>query len=119
MLGDFGSIMKLLGNRDKIQAEVAKLQESLGTLTAEGNAGGGLVTVRVNGRMEVLTCRLLDDALNLNDRAALEDLIVEATNSALAKARAIVAGESQKMAQTLGIPANLMKEFGGGLPGLG
>jgi len=119
MFGDFGSLMKLLGNRDKIQAEVAKLQGTLAGLTAEGEAGGGLVTVRVNGKMDVLSCHVRDDALASGGAAAVGDLVVAATNAALTKARALVAAESQKMAQALGLPPNLIKEFGGMVPGLG
>ena len=117
MLGDFGSIMKLLGNRDKIQAEFVRFKDSLGTITADGDAGGGLVTVRVNGRMEVLSCHLRDGAPVGGDPAALADLIVSATNVALAKARVLVADEAQKVARGLDIPPALMKQLGG-LPGL-
>ena len=116
MLGDFGSIMKLLGNRDKIQAEFVRFKDSLGAITAEGDAGG-LVTVRVNGRMEVLSCHLRDAAPVGGDPAALADLIVSATNVALAKARVLVADEAQKVARGLDIPPALMKQLGG-LPGL-
>ena len=112
MLGDIGSIMKLLGNRDKIQAEFGKFKDSLGGLTAEGDAGGGLVAVRVNGRMEVVSCRLREGAPFAGDPVALADLIVAATNVALVKARILVADEAQKVAQGLGIPPGLITEFG-------
>ncbi len=117
MLGDFGSIMKLLGNRDKISAEFVRFKDSLGAITADGDAGGGLVTVRVNGRMEVMSCRLRDGAPVGGDPAALADLVVAATNVALAAARVLVADEAQKVARGLDIPPSLMKQLGG-LPGL-
>ena len=43
-----------------MQEEMQKFQQNLGQITAEGDAGGGVVKVRVNGRMEVLSCQLLD-----------------------------------------------------------
>lgn len=114
MFGDMGAILKLLGNRDKIVAEFAKFKDSLGTITADGDAGGGLVTVRANGRMEVVSCHLRDGAPVGGDLAAL---VVAATNVALAKARVLVADAAQKVAGGLDIPPALMKQMGG-LPGL-
>ena len=113
MFGEFGSIMKLLGNRDKLQSEAAKLQATLSAQSAEADAGGGLVTVRVSGKLEVLSCRVRPDALSLNDPAALEAMVVAATNAALAKARVLVAAETQAMAQGLGLPESLTKQFSG------
>ena len=119
MFGDFGSLMKLLGNKAKVQAEMAKLQEMTLQIVGEGISGGGMVTVRVNGRMEMLACRVRDDAAQLTDRTALDGLIVAATNLAVGQARERLAAETQKMAESLGVPASLMSQFGGGIPGLG
>jgi nucleoid-associated protein EbfC len=60
--------------------------------------------------------RISEDALKLNDREMLEDLVAAATNQALTKVRAQLAEESQKMAANLGLPPGML---GGGLPGLG
>jgi DNA-binding protein YbaB len=70
-----GQIASLLGNLPKLQEEMAKFQQRVGQITAEGDAGAGMVRVRVNGRMEMLGCTLSDEALRLNDREMLEDLI--------------------------------------------
>jgi DNA-binding YbaB/EbfC family protein len=110
-----GDLLKLLGNRGKIQEEAQKLNASLGQLTAEATSGAGYVTVKVNARSEVLAVRISDEALKLNDREMLEDLIAAATNQALAKAREMFAAESAKMATNLGLPPGLL---GGGFPGL-
>ena len=117
MFGDMGAILKMLGNRDKILAEFAKFKDSLGTITADGDAGGGLVTVRANGRMEVVSCHLREGSPVGGDHAALAELVVAATNSALAKARVLVAEAATKVAGGLDIPPALMKQLGG-LPGL-
>src|SRR5258707_7745804 len=63
--------------------EMDRIHHSLDELAAEGNAGGGMVRVRVNGRMEVLACVLSDEVLGMNDREMLEDLICAATNQVL------------------------------------
>jgi len=111
MLGELGAVMKLLGNRDKMQTEIAKLAETTGRIVGDGSAGG-YVSVRVNGRMEVLAVQIADHT-PMGDRKLLEDLIVAATNIALTSARSQVAAETQKMAAGLGLPASML----GGLPG--
>src|SRR5262245_50722315 len=111
-LGQLGQFAGLLGQLPKIREEVDKLQQRLPQLVADGDAGGGMVRVRANGKMEIVACTLTDDALKLNDREMLEDLIRAAVNQALAKARQQVAEETSKMAAGLGLPPGL------GLPGL-
>jgi len=116
MFKEMGAFMNLLKNQGKIQEEVQKFQASVGNITAEASSGAGYVTVKVNGRFEVLSVRISEDALKLNDREMLEDLIAAATNQALTKVRAQLAEESAKMASNLGLPPGML---GGGLPGLG
>lgn len=116
MFKGLGAMMNLLGNGGKIQEEMQKFQEQVGKITAEATSGGGYVTVKVSGKMEVLGVRISEDALKLNDREVLEDLIAAATNQALAKVREQLAAESQKMAANIGLPPGML---GGGLPGFG
>jgi hypothetical protein len=117
MFSEIGAMMKLLGNKGQIAEEMQKFQASVGQITAEANAGGGMVTVKVNGRMEVLSCTIAEDAMKLNDREMLEDLMVAATNQALGKVREQLAAESAKMASVMGLPPGMLG--GGGLPGMG
>jgi DNA-binding YbaB/EbfC family protein len=107
-LSQFAGLMR---NLPRIQEEVGKFQQKLAQLVAVGDAGAGMVTVTVNGRMEVLRCSLSDEALTLNDREMLEDLIRAATNQALEKVRELVQEETGKMASGLGLPPGI------GLPG--
>jgi DNA-binding YbaB/EbfC family protein len=108
-LGQFAGLMRQL---PRIKEEMERLQERLGQLSAEGDAGGGMVRVRVNGRMEVLSCSLSDEVMQLNDREMLEDLIRAATNQALERIRKQVAEETGKMAAGFGLPPGM------GLPGM-
>ncbi len=114
MFGDFGAIMKLLGNREKLAAEAEKLKASVAAITAEGTAGGGgMVRVTVGGDMAVRRVQLAESALAMQDRSALEDLILSATNQALSGAKAQVAAETQKLATSLGLPAGLLANIPG------
>ena len=87
MFEKLGAIANLLGNRSKIQEEIQKFQAQIGTITAESTAGAGYVTVKVNGRMEIQNVRISEEAMALNDREMLEDLVAAATNMALLKVR--------------------------------
>src|SRR5262245_32446711 len=100
-LGQLASLFKQL---PKIKEEMEKFQRCLGQITAEGDAGGGMVKTKVNGRMELLSCTLSDEATKLNDREMLEDLIISAVNQAMQKVRQQTAEEAGKMATGLGLP---------------
>jgi DNA-binding YbaB/EbfC family protein len=113
MLKGLGQLASLMKNAGKIREEMEKLQQRLGQLTAEGDAGGGMVKVKANGNLEILSCRISDECMKLNDREMLEDLTRAAVNQALARARQLAAEETGKMATSLGLPAGM------NLPGLG
>jgi DNA-binding YbaB/EbfC family protein len=112
MFKEMGQIANLMQQLPRIRAEMEKLQERMGQLVAEGDAGAGMVKVRVNGRYEVLAVQLNDEAIKMNDREMLEDLIRAATNQSIVKVRQLIADETGKMATGLGIPAGMA------LPGL-
>lgn len=116
MFKEIGMLTSLLGKGNKITEEIAKFQQQLPSITAEATAGAGYVTVKVNGQFTVLSVRISDEAMALNDREMLETFIAAATNQAMAKARELVAQETQKMAQAVGLPPGML---GGGIPGLG
>ena len=113
MFKELGQMASLFRQLPKIKEEVEKLQQKLGQVTAEGTAGGDLVTVKVNGRNEVLSCRLSDEAMKGNDRELLEDMIKAAVNQALERVKHSVAEETSKMATGLGLPPGM------GMPGIG
>lgn len=112
MFKEIGQLAGLLKQLPKIKEEMERLQQRLGQITADGDAGAGMVRVRVNGRLEVLSCTIGEEAMRLNDREMLEDLIVAAVNQAMNKARHQAAEETGKMATALGLPPGI------NLPGL-
>ena len=112
MFKGIGQLAGLMGQLPRIREEMEKLQQRLPQLTAEGDAGAGMVKVRVNGRLEMIACVLSDEVMGSGDREMLEDLIRAATNQAIAKVRELIAEETGKMAGNLGLPPGM------GLPGL-
>jgi len=112
MFKEIGQMFGMLKNLPKLKAQMEEFQQKLGSIVAEATSGGGLVTAKANGRMELVGCTISDDALKLNDREMLEDLVTSAVNQAMAKVRQQVAEETQKMAGGLGLPPGM------GLPGV-
>ena len=86
-----------------MQGKFKEVQGELAGLTVSGESGGGIVTVRVNGKQEVLDIEIAREAIDNPDKDMLETLLVAACNDALQKAR--------EQAETL------MKEKTGGLLG--
>jgi DNA-binding YbaB/EbfC family protein len=113
MFKEIGQLAGLMKQLPKIREEMESFQARLGQITAEGDAGGGMVKVKVNGRMEVLSCAISDEVMRGGDREVLEDLIRGAVNQALTKVRQQTADEAGKVASGLGLPAGL------NLPGIG
>lgn len=113
MFRGMGQLAGLMRNLPKIQEQMAQMQENLGKLIVEGDAGAGMVKVRCNGRMEIVGVTLTDEALK--DREVLEELVRSAVNQALAKAKQAAADETGKMVGELGgaLPPGLK------LPGMG
>jgi DNA-binding YbaB/EbfC family protein len=103
MFEKLGQIASMMKNLPKMQEEMGKLQSRIAQITAEGEAGGGMVKAKVNGHMEVLACIISDEAMK--DKELLEDLVRSAINQAMQKAKQTVAEETSKMALGLGLPA--------------
>ena len=97
MLGD---IMK---QAQKMQEQLAKVQEEAANKIVEASAGGGMVTVTANGRQEVLSVKIERDVVNPDDIEMLQDLIVASTNEALKKGRDMLADEMKSMTGGLGM----------------
>jgi DNA-binding YbaB/EbfC family protein len=111
--GNIGQLAKIMGQIPRLKEEAERMQERLDQIVVEGDAGAGMVKVRMNGRMVVLGCTISPDALALDDREMLEDLIKAATNQALEKARQALGDETKKMMGGMGLPPGL------NLPGMG
>jgi len=87
-----------------LQDKMAKMQEELATKTVEASAGGGMVTVVVNGRQEVLSIKIDPQVVDPEDIEMLQDLVIAAVNDGLRKSQELIAGEMGKIAGGLNIP---------------
>jgi DNA-binding YbaB/EbfC family protein len=99
-LGQIASLMKAI---PKMQEEMGKLQSKIAQITGDGDAGVGMVKVKANGHMEIVSCVISEEAMK--DKELLEDLVRAAVNQAIQKTKQAVAEETAKMAQGMGLPA--------------
>jgi DNA-binding YbaB/EbfC family protein len=101
----------LLKNAQKIQEQMGSVQEKLAMVVVTGSAGGGMVEIDINGKMEVQAVRIKPEAVDPSDITMLEDLITAAMTSAMEKVRETIAAEIGSMAGGMGIPIPAL--FGG------
>ncbi|MBF7084173.1 YbaB/EbfC family nucleoid-associated protein [Desulfallas sp. Bu1-1] len=99
-----GNMAKMMKQVQKMQAEMAKMQEELGNRTVESTAGGGVVKVVANGRLEIVSVEIKPEAVDPEDVEMLQDLVLTAVNEALKKAQEMMTAEMGKITGGLGIP---------------
>ncbi len=98
---NMGNILK---QAQQFQARMAKLQEELGERTVEASSGGGMVTVVVNGRQELVSIKIDPEVVDPQDTEMLQDLILAAVNEGLARAKDMVNEEMGKLTKSLNLP---------------
>lgn len=101
MKGGFNQMMK---QAQKMQAKLAKIQEELAHKTVEAAAGGGMVSVVVNGRNELVDIKIEKDVVDPEDIEMLQDLILAAVNEGMRKAQEMSQEEMGKVTQGINIP---------------
>lgn len=101
MSRNLGNLMK---QAQQMQEKLLKMQEELATRTIEASAGGGMVTVTVNGKSEVMSIKIEKEVVDPEDVEMLEDLVAAAVNEALRKAQEMMQEEMSKVTGGLKIP---------------
>ena len=99
-----GNMGKLMKQAQEMQAKMAKAQEELESLEVEAGSGGGAVTVRMNGKQEVLGISIRPEVVDPEDVEMLEDLILAAYREARKKAEELAQKELSKVTGGLSLP---------------
>jgi DNA-binding YbaB/EbfC family protein len=100
------NMQQLLKQAQKMQQEMMAAQESLKDEVVEASAGGGMVTVKVTGDLEVKAITIDPQAVDPEDVELLQDMVLAAVNEALRSAQELASSKLGGIA-------------GGGLGGLG
>jgi DNA-binding YbaB/EbfC family protein len=95
------NIQKLMKQAQQMQE---KMQRELATLEVEAAAGGGMVTVRMNGHKQLLAVKIDREVMDPEDPEMLQDLVVAAVNEASRKVEESMQEKVGAMTGGLGIP---------------
>ncbi len=98
------NMQKLMKQAQKMQADVARIQEELQDKTVEGMAGGGMVKATANGAQEVVAISINPEVIDAEDPEMLEDLVLAAVREALNNAKEMAAEEMGKVTGGMGLP---------------
>ena len=100
---------KMLQQVQDMQAQMARAQEELAKETVEASAGGGMVTVKATGALEITEIKISPEAIDPDDPELLADMVLAAVNEALRSAQSLA---ESKLGSAMGGLKGL------GLPGL-
>jgi len=95
---------KMMKEAKKVQERITQMQEELKTREVEVSSGGGAVTVKVNGKQELLSIKIRPEAVDPEDVEMLEDLVLTAVNEAIRQSQDMVSSEMSKITGGFNIP---------------
>jgi len=98
------NLNKMLAEAQAMLAQQQEAQEKLKSGCVEATAGGGMVTVVVNGHKQLQSIKIDPEVVSKDDVELLQDMILAATNEALRKSRELVQQELGKLTGGLKIP---------------
>ena len=104
-------IMGMMGKVKEMQAKREKMQADIAALEVEGTAGGGLVTVKMNGKGEMLGLKLDPSLFKEDDVEILEDLILAAHNDAKVKVETVMKEKTAELTSGLPLPPGFKLPF--------
>ena len=99
-----GNMQQLARQAQKLQQQMTKIQEELEAREYEASAGGGMVTVKVNGKKELLGLEIKPEAVDPDDVEMLQDMVMAAVNEGLRIASETMEKEMGKLTGGMNIP---------------
>ncbi len=104
-------LMGLMSKAREMQQKMQAMQEKMANITADGQSGGGMVTVTLSGKGEMRGLKIDPSLFREDDVEILEDLILAAHNEAKAKVEQIVQEKTQELTAGLPIPPGMKLPF--------
>ncbi|WMJ73463.1 YbaB/EbfC family nucleoid-associated protein [Cytophagaceae bacterium ABcell3] len=92
-------MMNMLGKVKEVQAKLNEAKQNLGKIEITSESGGGMVKATVNGHRQLIKLEVDNDLVKPEDKDMLQDLIVAATNKALADIEEKIREEMKKSTQ--------------------
>jgi len=103
-LGDLKNVGGMLKQAMEVKQNIEALKATLGDERIEASSGGGMVTVVVSGKMEVLSVKIDPEVVDKNEVEMLETLVQAAVNEAAQKMKALVQEKMREVAGGIDIP---------------
>ena len=100
-------LMKMMKQAQEIQGRMQQMQEDLANLEVEGQSGGGLVRIKLNGKFEPRSLKIDPSLIKPEEAEMLEDLVLAAFQDAKGKAEAAVQAKMQDITGGLPLPPGL------------
>ncbi|MGN0934043.1 YbaB/EbfC family nucleoid-associated protein [Falsigemmobacter intermedius] len=110
-LGGLGDMAKMMKAAQEMQGKLAEMQEELANRTVTGEAGAGLVKVTATAKGEVKALDIDPSILVASEKEVVEDLILAAIRDAQSRAQDAQQRETEKMAESLGLPPGMKLPF--------
>ncbi|MBN1525463.1 MAG: YbaB/EbfC family nucleoid-associated protein [Spirochaetales bacterium] len=95
---------ELMKNFKNIQSKMSEMQSKMDTITAIGSAGGGMVKITLNGKMDMVSTEISDEVFSGEDRLMLQDLIRAAYTDASVKIKEKLREEMSSLTGGMDIP---------------
>ncbi|MDR1958992.1 MAG: YbaB/EbfC family nucleoid-associated protein [Planctomycetaceae bacterium] len=105
---NLGSMMK---KAQELTSKMNEMKEQVKHISAEGSAGGGMVTAKMNGQFELLACKIDPALLTADNQELLEDMIIAAVNDSCHAVKEKVEAEVGNITSGLDI-SHLMESLG-------
>lgn len=114
MLKGLGDLTSMMQQAREAQGKMKEAHERLGTLRVEGSAGGGMVSIEMDGQQKVLGVRIEPEVAS--DLEMLQDLVRSATNDAFVKSMELAQREMSEAMGGLNVPGlnDLLGRLGDG-----
>ena len=106
--GGAGNMAGMMKKVQKMQADMAKVQEELKQRTLEVTAGGGAIKVVITGDKEIRSIKIAPDAVDPEDLEMLEDMLVAVFNEAVKNVDEMTASEMGKVTAGLNLPKGML-----------
>ncbi len=103
-----GNMAGMMKKVQKLQQQMAKMQEDLKQKTVEVSSGGGVIKVVMNGEKQVVSLTIDPSAVDPQDVEMLQDLISAAINESVKKVDDMMASEMGKLTSGLNIPPGML-----------
>ena len=111
-MGGPSNMNAMIQQAQKMQADMLAKQEELEGREYEVSAGGGAVTIKINGKKQILSIDIAPEIVDPDDIETLSDILVAGVNEAIGRVENTANSEMEKITGSMGLPGM------GGMPGL-